>query len=291
MGGRIRRFLRLLLKLLINLMIAGAVVLLVISFKNPMLPRAYAYALLRDVARNSLELKTWNWYSLEGEHFRVKYQPVDGEVARLVLNTAEEIYYPVVDLMGYIPEEPVPILIYPTRISLNRSFGWDGDVNAMGVYWAGAIRILSPEVGIEEEENRELIFKERGPLAHEFAHLLVDYRAGGNYPRWLTEGIALYVERKVTGCEFEGPDMAGSVFYPVEEMDTGFDLLPDQNLAYRQSLLLVDYIVQGYGFSGVLDILDQLGQGKEIGEALKAVTGQGWEEFKKGFYACHGRNM
>ena len=46
MGGRIRRFLRLLLKLLINLMIAGAVVLLVISFKNPMLPRAYAYALL-----------------------------------------------------------------------------------------------------------------------------------------------------------------------------------------------------------------------------------------------------
>ena len=37
-------------------------------------------------------------------------------------------------------------------------------------------------------------------------------------------------------------------FYPVEEMDTGFDLLPDQNLAYRQSLLLVDYIVQGYGF-------------------------------------------
>lgn len=285
MGHRIRRFLWLLFKLFANLIIASAVLLLVVSFKNPMLPRTYAYSLIRDVARNSLELKTWNWYSLEGEHFRVKYQPVDGKVARLVLDTAEEVYYPVIKLMGYTPREVVPVLIYPTRVSLNRSFGWDGDVNAMGVYWAGAIRILSPEVWIEEDKNREQTFKERGPLAHEFAHLLVDYRAGGNYPRWLTEGIALFVEREITGYEFEGPGIAGSVLYPLEEMDGGFDLLADQNLAYRQSLLVVDYIAQGHGFAGVLEILDQLGRGKDIGGALEAVTGQNWKDFEKGFRA------
>ena len=60
-GRQNQEILRLLLKLLIN--IDSRAVVLVISFKNPMLPRAYAYALLRDVARNSLELKTWNWYS------------------------------------------------------------------------------------------------------------------------------------------------------------------------------------------------------------------------------------
>ena len=66
MGGR-QEIPGLLLKLLINLMIAGAVVLLVISFKNPMLPERTMPC--SEMWPGILELKTWNWYSLEESIF------------------------------------------------------------------------------------------------------------------------------------------------------------------------------------------------------------------------------
>ena len=94
-------------------------------------------------------------------------------------------------------------MIYPTRISLNRSFGWDGDVNAMGFTGPGPFAFYHRSLD-RGGENRELIFKERGPLAHEFAHL------GGlppAAPPLVNRTCLLW--KKVTGCEFEGPDMAG----------------------------------------------------------------------------------
>lgn len=264
-------------------LLAATIFLLFLTLKNPIGIKNNLYGIAREVMKKSLELQTFNWFAIEGAGFRVKYQPVDASVARLVLETAEAAYEPVNQMLGYAPNENVPIYIYPTKETLNKSFKWDGAVNAMGVYWAGAIRILSPLEWITDEENLTPVFQENGPIVHEYAHLLVDYRTHGNYPRWLTEGIAQYVEREVTGFVLPEETILGNYWYSLESMDDKFDLLPNQNLAYRQSLLVIDYLVEQKGFDVVLELLDLLAQGKNISDALEGTVGQNLQSFEASF--------
>lgn len=270
-------------RVLASALLVAAIFLLFFTLKSPVTAKNHLYGLARDVMKKSLEIRTFNWYVLDGSGFKVRYQPVDAPVARLVLETAEDYYEAVNQMLDYTPVDSVPVYIYPTKETLNESFGWDASVNAMGVYWAGTIRILSPLEWIEDEEEMSVIFRENGPMAHEYAHLVVDYKTHGNYPRWLTEGIAQYVERELTGFVLAHEEQDGEEWYSFETMDTEFDLLPNQHLAYAQSLLAVDYMVELKGFDGVLELLDELAKGQKISNALGSVLGQELADFEVSF--------
>lgn len=278
------QYCRTIARVLANFVLTAALVVLSLSFKTPALPKTIAYGFFREIAKKNMELKTTHWPSLRGEHFVVRYRPEDAGIARLVLSTAEEAYKPVGNMLDFAIKHPVPVVVYPTREQLSQSFGWDADESAMGVYWAGVIRILSPSDWVEAQGPEEMarIFKHSGPMVHEYAHLAVDYRTRGNYPRWLTEGVAQYVEKKVTGFQFPQVDGKGR-WYPLEQMDSKFDLLPDQSLAYSQSLLAVEYLVEVNGFQSLNRLLDALGEGKILSQALYITTGQDLKQFEQNF--------
>ncbi len=65
-----------------------------------------------------------------------------------------------------------------------------------GSIWAGLIRVLSPRawMGDTPVSQQQQVFQSQGPVADEYTHLLVDYKTGGNYTLWLTEGLAQYAE-------------------------------------------------------------------------------------------------
>ncbi|MCG0277378.1 MAG: hypothetical protein L5656_02450 [Thermanaeromonas sp.] len=237
------------------------------------------YTPLNALARYYTEWQTRDWLVKESEHFRVKYLVPDAGIADLVLSTAEEQYRPATALLGVRDSRKTLILIYPDRYSLAKPFGWANDEEAMGVYWAGVIRIVSPRDWVQSKEAFEEIFKTQGPVVHEFAHLLVDRLAKGNYPRWLTEGIAQQVEKQVTGYELPGPE-AGEVsaWYSLEEMDKGFDGLPDQSLAYRQSSIMVGRLLERAGWEGIRRLLELLGSGWSFEKALFSAAGTRPEE-------------
>lgn len=279
----LRRLVRNIRRIMASTLVAAVIFLLLFIFKNPVAAKSHIYSVARDIMKISLDLQTRHWYVIDGKSFRVKYQPADASVARLVLYTAEDTYQSVNEMLDFYPEGPVDIYIYPTKETLNKSFGWDASVNAMGVYWAGTIRILSPLDWIEDEAQIETIFRESGPLVHEYAHLLVDYRTHGNYPRWLTEGVAQYVERELTGYMLSSTTDERKGWYSFKDMDDDFDLLSDQSLAYQQSLLAVDYMVELGGFNSVLALLDELAQGKKISDALEETFGQNLDAFEVSF--------
>ncbi|MDN5346989.1 MAG: hypothetical protein PWP65_553 [Clostridia bacterium] len=262
-------------RLAVSLLLAAVMVAISLFLRNPGLARTSAYPLVRALAALSTERQTRDWAVIESEHFRLKYRPEDADIAPLVLVTAEEAYGPVTSRLNYRPRGKSLILLYPDRVSLARQFGWAADESAMGVYWAGVIRILSPYDWVSGEDKEEIarIFRKDGPMVHEFAHLIVDGRTRGNYPRWLTEGIAQYLEREVTGFEMPRPAGAGQV-YNLEELDARFDDLPDQNLAYRQSLELVEYIIKCYGWDALDDLLNALGSGTTFNKAVQKILGQ-----------------
>jgi len=261
---------------ILSMLIMGLLVFAIV-LRFPHLPKVMAYPFFRVAGCERVQRETASWPLLESGHFVLHYEPgTDPEAARLVLKTAEECWKPVKQLLGGEAPERVPLIVYRDRQSLREGFGWGPEENAMGVYWAGTVRVLSPTdwvVGYGSTETAA-VFRREGPMAHELAHLLIDFRARGNYPRWLTEGIAQQVEREVTGFAFRPVEVEKEgEWYSLAALDRSFDKLPDQRLAYRQSVLLVDYLssIYGPGFPG--DLLDALGRGYTINQALISVSG------------------
>lgn len=248
----------------------------VAAVRLPVQVRGYAYELYREAARANVEFKSRNLPSLEGNYVKVKYQESDRMYAGVVLEAAEKFYRPVADKYGLNAGRKVTVMIYPTREELNASFGWSASESAMGVYWVGVIKVLSPASWVEGEDPREIreVFMNTGPMAHELTHLAVDYATRGNCPRWLTEGLAQLEEYRLTGFRFaDQAGTGGDRFYSLKEMDRGFDDLPDQALAYREALCVVEYIDAVYGQEKLLDIVSYLGNGRAIGAAVRESLG------------------
>ncbi|PRR69290.1 peptidase MA family metallohydrolase [Neomoorella humiferrea] len=252
--------------------------------RAPVWLRTSSYGAVRWVAEAHAAWQTRQWPEIESPHFRLRYREQDATVAPIVLAAAEEAYAPVEEMLGNAPRRQTLIILYPDRRSLALQFGWPASESAMGVYWGGVIRVLSPLDWISAEDLQDIarIFTTSGPMAHELAHLLVDERARGNYPRWLTEGLAQYVEKKITGFTMPG-SLTAREWYSLRSMDYGYDGLPDQALAYRQSLLMTEYMVDGWGLATVHRLLDELGKGITLEKAFQEILGMDLEAFAAAF--------
>ncbi|HPZ42764.1 MAG TPA: peptidase MA family metallohydrolase [Bacillota bacterium] len=257
-----------------KLIAAFLVLLLPILWRIPASARYYCYGAIRELVKIYVVIGSWNMSKLTSEHFFVKYRPGDRAEAELVLETAEKFYQPITEDFGYRPRGRVPIILYSTKQELNQSFGWDASESAMGVYWAGVIRVLSPGAWVAETEASRVreVFVTSGPMAHELTHLMVDYLTGGNYPRWFTEGVAQYEEYKLTGFILSKPeDLLEPPLYSMEELSRDFDNLADQTRAYSQSLAVVQYIVSQYGEEALAGLIKELGFGCSFSQAAEKV--------------------
>jgi hypothetical protein len=222
--------------------------------------------------------ETRNWHALEGEHFIIKYQDGDQENARLVLEEAERFYKPLGEYFSYFPEKKTPVAIYRDKPALNKVFGWGNDVGAMGVYWGGVIRLLSPDdwLGEYSGDEKEDAFRRQGPMAHEYIHLLVDYKTRGNYPRWLTEGLAQYGEKHCAGVDIAaaaGEEQTAVLEFSLADLDKKFDDPQSQEYSYAVAEDLVNFMIQEYGAGCISPLLEELSKGEDADRAMEQALG------------------
>jgi hypothetical protein len=243
--------------------------------KLPAQVKGLSYEVYRESAKYYMDYQTRDLGNIEGQHVRVKYQPGDAGYAGIVLDAAERFYLPIAEKYCLQAKGKVTVLVYPSREELNASFGWPASENAMGVYWAGVIRVLSPASWIEGGNPGEIrdAFTNTGPMAHELTHLAVDYATRGNCPRWFTEGLAQLEEYRLTGFRFTQDYDPGQSFYSLKDMDGNFDQLPDQALAYRESLSAVEFISSVQGEEKLQALVEALGEGKSMEQSMQAVLG------------------
>jgi len=241
------------------------------------------YNIIRNLSKYQLALVTRDFKTLDDTDFIIKYVSENEDSARLVLENSKEIKEQVNAIIGFENKGRVPIIVYPSMTELNKSFGWDGDRSPMGVYWMGSIRILAPDVWVDEDADKRLVFKNMGPMAHEYSHFVVDYKTNGNYTRWFTEGIAQYVERKITGFTLEEPEReAKDNLYSFKDLNGTFDDQKDQDLAYWQSLIAIDYLVENLGEEKVFnEMLDRLGQGQKFEKVFQETVGLDLDTFEE----------
>lgn len=288
----VRSSLSYLLSAVFSLLVANLFLVMILAARGPVKLKMAGYRILRELVRKSLEIRTCNWRKLKGMHYEVRYRDKrDADVAPLVLETAEKFHNEVQELLAPRFEEKVLVLIYPDSESLASSIGCGSGESAMGVYWLGVIRMLSPREWVTGENIIELknVFSSSGPMIHEYVHFLVDYLTDGNCPRWFSEGLAQYAEREVAGFQPPVPRARKVSLYSLNELEDDFDSLPDQRLAYWQSLQMVDYIVEKYGFNACRKILSEMNKGKKWGGALRQAVCEEpaqWEEGYRGRLVC-----
>lgn len=263
-------------RLLVRLTIVSVLVGSLVLTKIPAAPNLYINSLIREINKRVL---VWYGYSrgmeaLSGGRFVVLFRDGQKREAEMILAAAEGFYPALAEQFGLEIRGPVPVLLYDDRENLNKSFGWPADADTMGVYWAGSIRVLSPDAWIDPaERDYYRVFAELGPMPHEIAHLFVDHLSMGNCPRWFNEGVAQYQEYRLTGFHFgeAGRFPLDRAFSPAEL--AGFNTLEDQHLAYHQSFSIVAFLVETYGWPAVVSVLKKLGRGATLEEGLNEALG------------------
>jgi len=254
-------------------------------------PQMWVYPLVRQAVQLKVDFETRDMIVHETEHFKIKYTKVDADTIGLIAKASEAAYLPVTHELGYAPQGKTLILVQPNRNELRKAFGWSGNESAMGVYWGGVIQLLSPNIWLSDGESVQE-FIHSGPMVHEYTHLVFDHLTNGNYPRWFTEGLAQYVEYRVNGYEWQTPNnRLDGKLYTMAELEKDFDELPNQSLAYRQSLAAVRFIGEVYGEEALRNVIASLQVGQSMKQAIQKNVGLTATDFEQSWQQWAMKNM
>ncbi|KKH64357.1 hypothetical protein DU75_04885, partial [Methanosarcina mazei] len=216
------------------LLIPILMILLISSYRYV---RVSLYPNIKNIEKNRILRNVDNYNTINTQHFIIKYKDGDHGAAQLTASISEEYYDEVCEMYGYEPKDRVNIIIYDDKETLLKNTRLNKSASPIGIYYSGVINILSPKIWIHDNSNFNKTYEVNGPVVHEFAHLIIDEMTNGNYPMWLTEGMALYTESKTTGFEWPSNNLSYEEV-SIEELNTRFDKI-DQSTAYRRSFEVV----------------------------------------------------
>jgi hypothetical protein len=214
----------------------------------------------------------------EGGHFLVKFEGGENAVAgHLIGLLLEEAYFKVGSDLGHYPEERIEALLYSKEAfrDITRSPSWAGAI------YDGRIKLPVGGLTGKTSALEEVIF-------HEYTHAVVKELSNGKAPVWLNEGLAQYEEGKSAAPyarALSGLASKGNLrLRPLEGSFMG--LGPQEaGAAYVLSLSATEYIIREFGLSPVRSMLERLGEGMELQEAISACLGVSYDELEKDWAA------
>lgn len=175
-------------------------------------------------------------------------------------------------------QKPVFVEIFPRQQDFAiRTFSMPGGAGFLGVCFGRVITMNSPAAQGASLTNWKSV------LWHEFCHVVTLQKTKNKMPRWLSEGISVYEEQLAN--ESWGDRMSPEY----RQMILGDDLTPVSKLssaflqartpmhlqfAYFESSLVVRFLIEKFGEQSVVDILDALGAGLPINDAISRHAGR-----------------
>jgi tetratricopeptide (TPR) repeat protein len=193
--------------------------------------------------------------------------PIYGDRAIALLEEAQQV---LTAKYGVELDERTAVEIFPNPNDFSvRTFGVPGGPPAyLGVCFGPLVTVNSPA---SKHTNWE------ATLWHEYAHTITLKLSRHRVPRWLTEGISVYEEVQMNPAW--GQRMSVDYYHrivegrtqPISRMSAAFleaEKLEDVVFAYYQSYLVVQFLVDTYGFEALRATLVSLGEGTAINDAL-----------------------
>jgi hypothetical protein len=223
------------------------------------------------------QIITSDFMEYQTEHFSIKYRPEDENVIRDTAQMFEDSYDTALEEFGYGSQEKTVIIIYKDQ---NEFWSYQESIKGqavMGLYNMGTIHVLSPNAYKNQDQESMEFFKDNGPVLHEYTHKVIDELTGGNIELWLTEGLALYEEYKISGTEW-APGFEYERYFISREMREGF-MYADEVQSYRQSFDMIKYLIDNYGMEKMQLLMKELKAGNSTDDAFMKIYGITADEF------------
>ncbi len=236
-----------------------------------------------------------NFDRIETEHFEVKlHQEESAALEPYVTALLEEAWDTLSAKYGYEPEWPITFEMFPDHEDFAvRTLGLPG-LGALGVAFGKVVVMDSPSARPPEE------FNWGGTLWHEFAHVITLGTTDHKIPRWFSEGLSVYEERKAVpgwGDDLQIDYLSAindDQFLPIEGLNNGF-VRPTHAgqviLSYYQASLVCDYIDETYGFDAILEMLSGYKDGLNTEEVFEEALGVSLSAFDREFMGWVGARV
>jgi tetratricopeptide (TPR) repeat protein len=230
-------------------------------------------------AYNTLDLldQMDKFAQVDSEHFTFKMDPEDRPVLTpYATRLAEEVYAKLSQRYGFTPQGPIQIEIFPDHGGFAvRTLGLPG-LGALGVCFGKVVALDSPRA------RKQGSFNWGSTLWHEFAHVISLQMTNHNIPRWFSEGISVYEERRARPGW--GDQLTAAVLraykegrlLKVSELNAGMmrPKHPEQvGLSYYQASLVCELIEERFGFEKLRESLKLFAQNKTTDEVFRQTLG------------------
>ena len=203
----------------------------------------------------------------------VRLHPDEADIlSEYVLTLAQEALDELSDRYGMEVRPPILIEVFPTHDDFAvRNLGLPGMIGALGACFGNVVTMDSPRALPPGD------FNWRSTLWHEIAHVITLQMSEQRLPRWLSEGISTYEEKRerrewgrdqVLG--FARALNAGEVL-PLRELNSGFSRPETISMSYFQASVLVEHIVDQYGEEALRTLVRSYADGVDTAEALERI--------------------
>ena len=207
--------------------------------------------------------------------------PVLGEYA---ISLAHEALRNYAARYEFTPKGPFLIEIFSKHDDFAvRTVGLPGMIGALGACFGRVVTLDSPKARPPGS------FQWEATLWHELAHVITIQMSNSRVPRWLTEGISVFEEKRAHAewarpqdVEFAGMLESGNAI-KLRDLNAAFQDPEKISIAYFQGELVVDYLVNTYGAPGMNKLLRAYGQGLDTDTALKQALNTSFDEMQSGF--------
>jgi predicted Zn-dependent protease len=227
------------------------------------------------------------YVTVETPHYLLRYDAkTDGLLAEWLADYLEEVHAELHRQFGFEPPGKVLIEVFNSHEMFSgRTVGLP-DLHTIGACTGRVVAMASPKAkGLAKPFNWGRVMR------HELTHIFNLAQTDFQCPHWLTEGLAVQNEnmkRSPQWTQILRDRYDSDTLLTLDTILLGFvrPKGPEEwTLAYAQSQLYVEYLVQAHGQEAVGKLLDEFKASKDTAAALKAACNVDKATFEKGYKA------
>ncbi len=221
--------------------------------------------------RVQLEDNRYSWRSLSEDNVTIWWYEGSQSFAQELMASAQQALIRLAEDTGAELEKPVEMYIYANTQDLRGAMIYPQE-------WTGGVTFTQYGIIAIGIAPNNLDWGKR-TIAHELTHLVlhqVIFNPYGGLPTWLSEGLAMYAEGSLEPgfAAFLEQAIAEEGLISVRSLSSPFSVYAEQSyLAYAQSYSLIKFLIDSYGQSKMLELLNTFKQGSSYDGALDGVYG------------------
>ena len=200
-------------------------------------------------------------------------------LARQALETLSKLYQ-------FKPAGPILIEMFPKHDDFAvRTIGLPGFIGALGACFGRVVTLDSPRARPPGQ------FSWASTLWHEMTHVITLQMSNNRMPRWLSEGMSQFEERRARpewGRESEVPfaqALEAGKLLKIRDLNEGFSNPRMISLVYHQASLVVEHLIATYGEPALWRLLRAYGEGLDADAAFKIAFNATIDEIQTSFDA------